>query len=85
MSEYTYDYVEWSQDTRRFTVECDRKLTRDEVHFAISEANVDYEDADTIHKIPLDDGAIAHVTYHGSEWGDSNCEITEGEEDLKDD
>jgi hypothetical protein len=83
MSKYTYDYEEWSQDTRFYTVECDRKLTRDEVQFTISEVDLDYEDIEQ--NIPLDDGAIAIVTYHGNEWGASNCELTEGEEDLKDD
>ena len=83
MSKYKYDYEEWSQDTRFYTVECDRKLTRDEVQFTISEVDLDYEDIEQ--NIPLDDGAIAIVTYHGNEWGDSNCELTEGEEDLKDD
>ncbi len=85
MSRYTYDYEEWSQDTRSYTVECDRKLTRDEVHFAMSEAEVDYEEGGTTQKIPLDDGVIATVTYHGNEWGDADCKITNGEEDLADD
>ncbi len=83
MSEYTYDYEEWSQDTRSYTVECSRKLTRDEVQFTISEVDLDYEDIEQ--KIPLDDGVIAIVTYHGNEWGDSDCRITNGEEDLADD
>ena len=83
MSKYTYGFEEWSRDTRRYTIECDRKLTRDEVQFTISEVDLDYEDIEQ--NIPLDDGAIAIVTYHGDEWGDSNCELTEGEEDLKDD
>ena len=83
MSKYKYDYEEWSQDTRNYTVECDRKLTRDEVQFTISEVDLDYEDIEQ--KIPLDDGVIAIVTYHGNEWGDSDCRITNGEEDLADD
>ena len=83
MSEYTYDYEEWSQDTRSYTVECSRKLTRDEVQFTISEVDLDYEDIEQ--NIPLDDGAIAILTYHGNEFGNSDSEITEGEEDLADD
>ena len=83
MSKYTYDYEEWSRDTRRYTIECDRKLTRDEVQFTISEVDLDYEDIEQ--NIPLDDGAIAILTYHGNEFGNSDSEITEGEEDLKDD
>ena len=82
MSKYTYDYEEWSQDTRSYTVECSRKLTEDEVHFAMSEAEVDYEEGGTTHKIPLDDGVIAIVTYHGNEWGDTDCEIINGKENL---
>tara|TARA_R110002124_G_scaffold264479_1_gene431127 strand:+ start:37 stop:297 length:261 start_codon:yes stop_codon:yes gene_type:complete len=84
MSKYKYGFEEWSQDTRRFTVECDIKLSKDEVDFAISEIDVDYEDYETTHKIPLGDGTIVHITYHGSEWGDANSEITYGEEDLED-
>lgn len=83
MSKYTYGFEEWSQDTRRFTVECDRKLTRDEVNFAISEVDLSYEDIEQT--IPLDDGTLVLITYHGSEWGNSDCEITEGTEDLADD
>ena len=83
MSKYTYDYEEWSRDTRRYTIECDRKLTRDEVQFTISEVDLDYEDIEQ--NIPLDDGAIAILTYHGNEFGNSDSEITEGEEDLADD
>ena len=51
----------------------------------MSEAEVDYEEGGTTQKIPLDDGVIATVTYHGNEWGDADCEITNGEEDLADD
>ena len=83
MSRYTYDYEEWSQDTRRFTVECDRKLTRDEVNFAISEIDLDYEDIEQT--IPLNDGILVLITYHGNEWGDSDWRITNGEENLADD
>ena len=43
------------------------------------------EDDGTVHKLPLDDGAIAIVTYNGNEFGNSDSEITEGEEDLADD
>ena len=84
MSKYKYRLEEWSEDTRSYTIECDIKLSKDEVDFAISEADVDYEDSETTHKIQLGDGTIVHVTYHGSEWGDANSEITYGEEDLED-
>jgi hypothetical protein len=88
MSKYTYGFEEWSRDTRRYTIECDRKLTRDEVNDAMYEVQtfIDLnEDDGTVHKLPLDDGAIAIVTYNGNEFGNSDSEITEGEEDLKDD
>ena len=37
MSKYEYGFEEWSQDTRRYTLKCDRKLTRDEVNDAVYE------------------------------------------------
>jgi len=46
---------------------------------------IDLNEEETTHKIPLDDGAIAILTYHGNEYGNSDSEITEGEEDLADD
>ena len=46
---------------------------------------IDLNEDETVHKLPLDDGAIAIVTYHGNEFGNSDSEITEGEEDLADD
>ena len=84
---YEYGFEEWSRDTRRYTIECDRKLTRDEVHDAMYEVQtcIDLNEEETTHKIPLDDGAIAILTYHGNEYGNSDSEITEGEEDLADD
>ena len=87
MSKYTYGFEEWSRDTRRYTIECDRKLTRDEVNDAMYEVQtfIDLnEDDGTVHKLPLHDGAIAIVTYNGNEFGNSDSEITEGEEDLAD-
>jgi len=83
MSKYEYGFEEWSRDTRKFTLRCDRKLTRDEIHFAMSESDLEYEDIEQ--KIPLDSGAIIFITYHGNEWGNSDFEITEGVEDLADD
>ena len=87
MSKYTYGFEEWSRDTRRYTIECDRKLTRDEVNDAMYEVQtfIDLNEDETVHKLPLDDGAIAIVTYHGNEFGNSDCGITEGVEDLADD
>ena len=46
---------------------------------------IDLNEEETTHKIPLDDGAIAILIYHGNEFGNSDSQITEGEEDLKDD
>ena len=40
-----------------------------------------YEDITS--KIPLDDGKIALVTYHGNDLSNSDYEITRGKENLK--
>jgi hypothetical protein len=83
MSKYKYRLEEWSEDTRSYTIECNIKLSKDEVDFAISKADIDYEDLETTHEIRLGDGTIVHVTYHG-ERGDGSSDITEGQEDLED-
>jgi len=85
MSKYEYGFEEWSQDTRRYTLKCDRKLTQDEVNDAVYEIVGEIHDDETEHKIPLDDGTIVMITYHGNEFGNSDCGITEGVEDLADD
>ena len=68
MSKYEYGFEEWSQDTRRYTLKCDRKLTRDEVNDAVYEIVGEIHDDETEHKIPLDDGTIVMITYHGNEF-----------------
>ena len=84
MSKYTYGFQEWSRDLRFYSVECDKKLTRDEVYDAIYEVVGDCQECGDRHKVPLDNGSIAIVTYNGNEIGSADSEITEGEEDLAD-
>ena len=68
---YNYYYDEWSQDTRKYKVESDLPLTRDEIiHMASSCKIVDgstYSDVDK----------NAKVTFRGTEYGDdTQTEIT---------
>ena len=87
MSKYKYGFQEWSRDVRFYSVECDKKLTRDEVYDAIYEVVGDCQEYGDRHKVPLDNGSIAVVTYNGNEVGSSNRgwnRFTEGEEDLLD-
>ena len=68
---YNYYYDEWSQDTRKYKVESDSPLTRDEIiHMASSCKIVDgstYSDVDK----------NAKVTFKGTEYGDdTQTEIT---------
>ena len=85
---YEYGFEDWSRSTDRYTIECDRKLDQDEILFVISETEAtslsDYKKYENVtSKIPLDDGSIALVTYHGNELGSSDYEITRGRENLK--
>jgi len=84
MSKYTDGFEEWSQDTKSYTIKSNRKLTREEISFVVSEADVNYSEEGTTHKIPLYDSLVVLVEYHGNEWGNSDCEITYGGGDLKD-
>ena len=43
----------------------------------------EYGFEDITSKIPLDDGKIALVTYHGNDLSNSDYEITRGKENLK--
>ncbi len=85
---YEYGFEDWSRSTDRYTIECDRKLDQDEILFVISETEAtslsDYKQYENVtSKIPLDDGSLALVTYHGNELGSSDYEITRGRENLK--
>ena len=85
---YEYGFEDWSRSTDRYTIECDRKLDEDEILFVISETEAtslsDYKQYENVtSKIPLDDGSLALVTYHGNELGSSDYEITRGRENLK--
>ena len=85
MSKYRYVVEKWSQDTRRYTIESDRKLSRDEVLDASIEADVGTHNAvDEIDEIPS--GKIKlKVTFDGEDYGaSSEYEIAEGREDLAD-
>ena len=44
MSKYKYGFQEWSRDVRFYSVECDKKLTRDEVYDAIYEVVGDWQE-----------------------------------------
>lgn len=88
MMKYEYGFEDWSRSTDRYTIECDRKLDQDEILFVISETEAtslsDYKHYENVtSKIPLDDGSLALVTYHGNELGSSDYEITRGRENLK--
>jgi len=88
MMKYEYGFEDWSRSTDRYTIECDRKLDQDEILFVISETEAtslsDYKQYENVtSKIPLDDGSLALVTYHGNELGSSDYEITRGRENLK--
>ena len=88
MMKYEYGFEDWSRSTDRYTIECDRKLDEDEILFVISETEAtslsDYKQYENVtSKIPLDDGSLALVTYHGNELGSSDYEITRGRENLK--
>ncbi len=89
MMKYEYGFEDWSRSTDRYTIECDRKLDQDEIFFVISETESTLSDGvynqydDVTSKIPLDDGNLALVTYHGNELGSSDYEITRGRENLK--
>ena len=85
---YEYGFEDWSRSTDRYTIECDRKLDQDEIFFVINETEAtslsDYKQYEDItSKIPLDDGKIALVTYHGNDLCNSDYEITRGKENLK--
>ena len=82
MMKYEYGFEEWSRSTNGYTIECDRKLDQDEILFLISEMQPHGID-ELEQKIPLDDGSLALVTYHGNELGSSDYEITRGRENLK--
>ena len=63
MSKYTYGFQEWSRDVRFYSVECDKKLTRDEVYDAIYEVVGDCQEYGDRHKVPLDNGSIKSNSY----------------------
>lgn len=66
---YKYTYEEWSQDTRTYEIESDKKLTQEEIIDIASSTSMDekrpYQTKDFVCK------------FKGTEWGDdSQFEIT---------
>jgi hypothetical protein len=80
MSKYTYVVEEWSQDTRRYTIESDRKLTESELQDCYIEAGIPDEET-TIEVGEIPSGKVnVTVTYEGTEYGDdSQMDIVEGD------
>ena len=80
MSKYTYVVEEWSQDTRRYTIESDRKLTESELQDCYIEAGIP-DEGTTIDVGEIPSGKVnVTVTYEGTEYGDDGqMDIVEGD------
>jgi hypothetical protein len=80
MSKYTYVVEEWSQDTRRYTIKSDRKLTESELQDCYIEAGIP-DEGTTIEVGEIPSGKVnVTVTYEGTEYGDdSQMDIVEGD------
>ena len=80
MSKYTYVVEEWSQDTRRYTIESDRKLTESELQDCYIEAGIP-DEGTTIEVGEIPSGKVnVTVTYVGTEYGDDGqMDIVEGD------
>ena len=80
MSKYTYVVEEWSQDTRRYTIESDRKLTESELQDCYIEAGIP-DEGSTIEVGEIPSGKVnVTVTYEGTEYGDDGqMDIVEGD------
>ena len=80
MSKYTYVVEEWSQDTRRYTIESDRKLTESELQDCYIEAGIP-DEGTTIEVGEIPSGKVnVTVTYEGTEYGDDGqIDIVEGD------
>tara|TARA_R100001224_G_scaffold108290_1_gene84476 strand:+ start:1073 stop:1327 length:255 start_codon:yes stop_codon:yes gene_type:complete len=80
MSKYTYVVEEWSQDTRRYTIESDRKLTESELQDCYIEAGIP-DEGTTIEVGEIPSGKVnVTVTYEGTEYGDDGqMDIVEGD------
>ena len=80
MSKYTYVVEEWSQDSRRYTIESDRKLTESELQDCYIEAGIP-DEGTTIEVGEIPSGKVnVTVTYEGTEYGDDGqMDIVEGD------
>lgn len=77
MSEkYTYEVDEWSEDTRKFVIKSDRKLTSDEVCDIYQDASFDEEGKTIEYKKGIT------LLYRGTDYGGSDYDI---QGDLLDD
>ena len=86
--EYTYVVEEWSTDSRRYTVTSDRKLTESELKDAYKEIGIPEQGySETFDELPYEGKEVNYTVYYdGTDYGeDSQMEIVQGGENLKDD
>ena len=69
MSKYKYRLEEWSEDTRKFVIKSDRKLTHDEVCDIYQDAGFDDEGKTIEYKKGIT------LLYCGTNYGSSDCDI----------
>ena len=74
MKKYTYNYMEWSQDTRHIDIESDKQLSYDDI-------------IDCASSVEIKDGAIYNdkkngikVAFKYTEWGDDTQVDISGDE-----
>ena len=85
--EYTYVVEEWSTDSRRYTVKSDRKLTESELKDAYKEIGIPEQGySETFDELPYEGEEVNYTVYYdGTAYGeDSQMEIVQGAENLKD-
>ena len=86
--EYTYVVEEWSTDSIRYTVTSDRKLTESELKDAYMELGIPEQGySETFDELPYEGKEVNYTVYYdGTDYGeDSQMEIVQGGENLKDD
>jgi predicted Zn-dependent protease with MMP-like domain len=82
MSKYTYIVEEWSTDTRKYRVESDEKLTKEEVKDSVREVGIPIKSGEEIKIDELPSGKEVDIIgiYEGVEYGeDSQMDIVEGD------
>ena len=72
---YEYEVDEWSEDTRKFVIKSDKKLTHDEVCDIYQDVSFDDEGK----TIEYSKGIT--MLYRGTDYGCADCDI---DGDLKD-